>query len=137
MQYRKTFTRLIGTGMVLGLLAGCGGQGMQDDSMSVGPDKAKQAVAEAKQAVEKTRSVTNDWGTWKSVLGMMGNAEKSLEQGDHQAAYEAAMEVQSQAEMGLAQYKEQQKVWEMAVKASKNAGDFPEQEFISGSGGQG
>lgn len=137
MQYRNTFMHLMGAGMVLGLLAGCGGQGMQGDSMSVGPDQAKQAVAQAEQAVEKTRSVTNDWGTWKSTLGMLRNAQNSLEQGDHQAAYESAQEVQFQAEAGLAQYKEQQKVWEMAVKAAQEAGDFPEKQFVSGSGGQG
>jgi hypothetical protein len=133
-QYRKTFMRLIGAGMVLGLLAGCaGGQG----SMSVGPEKAKQAVAQAEKAVEKTRSKTNDWGTWKSVLGIMGNAQKSLDQGDYTAAYQAAQEAKWQAKMGLQQYKEQQKVWEMAVKTAKENGDFPEQQFVSGSGGQG
>jgi uncharacterized cupredoxin-like copper-binding protein len=136
-QYRKTFMRLIGAGMVLGLLAGCAGQGMQDDSMSVGPEKAKQAVAQAEKAVEKTRSKTNDWGTWKSVLGIMGNAQKSLDQGDYTAAYQAAQEAKWQAKMGLQQYKEQQKVWEMAVKTAKENGDFPEQQFVSGSGGQG
>lgn len=137
MQYRKTFMRLIGAGTVLGLLAGCAGQGMQDGSMSVGPEKAKQAVAQAEKAVEKTRSQTNDWGTWKSVLGIMGNAKQSLDQGDYTAAYQAAKKAEWQAEKGLKQYEEQQKVWEKAVKTAKEDGDFPEQKFISGSGGQG
>lgn len=133
MQYRNTFLRLMGTSMIVGLLAGCAGQGGQ--TMSVGPDKAEQAVAQAEQAVEKTRSATNDWGTWKSTIGALKNAQKSLEQGDHKAAYKAAKEVQFEAQAGLAQYKEQQKVWKMAVKDAKNGGDFPEKDFVSGKDG--
>ena len=41
MQIRKNLMRLIGTGLVLGLLAGCGGDEMMDDgSMDDGMSRA-------------------------------------------------------------------------------------------------
>lgn len=117
---------LLGAALVLG---GCATQPTEEAPAQ--EDKAAQAVADAEAAVEKNRNQTGDWGLWKSTLGILSNAQKSLDQGDYEAAIEAAEEAEWQAEMGLKQYKDQKENWRKAVKAQKSAGDFPESEWTS------
>jgi nucleoid-associated protein YgaU len=98
---------------------------------------ATKAVQEARAAVDKTRRLTDDWGTWKSTLGIMRGAEKSLEQGNYEAAMEGAEEAEYQAEQGLAQYREEQDEWRKAVSAASQSGDYQESEWISRPSGTG
>lgn len=118
---------LVGAALVLG---GCAGQ----TSKMGDAEKAEQAVAKAEAAVEKVRSKTGDWGLWKSTLGILGNAQKSLEQGDYKAATEAANLAKFEAEKGLAQYREEQDQWKLAVKDAKSK-DFAEKAWIAGRDG--
>jgi len=115
-------------------LGGCATQPAEEGQMSQ-EEEARQAVAEAEAAVEKTRSETGDWGLWKSTMGILGNAQNSLENGDYEAAAEAAEEAQFEAEKGLEQYREEQVQYKLASEASKEAGDFPEAEWTGMSGG--
>jgi nucleoid-associated protein YgaU len=122
-------------GLVLGaslVLGGCATQPTEEAPAQemTQEEKARQAVADAEAAVEKTRSETGDWGLWKSTMGILGNAQKSLENGDYQAAMEAAKEAQFEAEMGLKQYRDQQENYKMAPRSSMKAGDFPEEEWV-------
>jgi nucleoid-associated protein YgaU len=130
-------------GLVLGaslVLGGCATQPTEEAPAQemTQEEKARQAVSDAEAAVEKTRSETGDWGLWKSTLGILGNAQKSLENGDYKAATEAAKEAQFQAEMGLKQWREEQEEYKVAVQAAKKGGDFPESEWVgaAGEGGQ-
>ena len=110
------------------LLGGCAGQTTKMSDA----EKAQQAVAKAEAAVEKTRTETGDWGTWKSTLGILGNARASLEQGDFKAAMDAANEARFQAEAGLDQYREEQSDWKKAVSAARSNGEFSEAAWVSG-----
>ncbi|HKJ71319.1 MAG TPA: LysM peptidoglycan-binding domain-containing protein [Gammaproteobacteria bacterium] len=129
-------------GLVLGaslVLGGCASQPTEEapaQAMSQ-QEKAKQAVADAEAAVEKTRSETGDWGLWKSTLGILGNAQNSLDKGDYDAAIDAAKEAQFEAEMGLKQYREEQDQYKLAAQAAMKSGDYPESEWIGTSGGGG
>lgn len=120
-------------GMIVGgtlILGGCAGQ----TSKMGDAETAEQAVAKAEAAVKKVRNKTGDWGLWKSTLGILGNAQTSLENGDYKAAAEAANSAKFEAEKGLAQYREEQDQWELAVEASQSSGDYPEDEWVSGEG---
>jgi nucleoid-associated protein YgaU len=128
--------------MVLGailLVTGCAGQKAQTDEPASKKEKAQAAVEQAEKAVKETRRKTDDWGLWKSVLGQLANAKKSLESEDYEAAIEAADTAKSQAEMGLQQYNEQQQVWKKAIDEAKNSNeiDFPEQQWVAGAAGAG
>jgi len=120
-------------GMIVGgalVLGGCAGQ----TSKMGDAEKAEQAVAKAEAAVEKVRNKTGDWGLWKSTIGILGNARASLEQGDYKAAAEAANSAKYEAEKGLAQYREEEDQWTLAVEASKSSGDYPEDKWLAGEG---
>jgi hypothetical protein len=122
-------------GLVLGaslVLGGCATQPTEEAPAQemTQQEKASQAVADAEAAVEKTRSQTDDWGLWKSTMGILGNAQNSLENGDYEAAIGAAEEAQFQAEMGLEQYRDQQENWRMAPQSEKKSDEFPEDEWI-------
>lgn len=128
----KRQTKLVS--IVLGsaaVLAGCASGG--DGQMSM-EKKAKQAVVDAKAALQETRSETDDWGTWKSTIGMMRSAQKSLDEGNYKVAIQGAEEVEFQAEQGLAQYREEQDQWKKAVSAASQGGNFLEAEWVSGQG---
>lgn len=129
MRKTNTFAKLAGM-IVAGalLMAGCAGQ----TSKMSDAEKAEQAVAKAEAAVKKTRTETGDVGLWKSTMGILGNAQASLEKGDYQAAAEAANEARFQAERGLAQYREEKKQWTLAVKKASANGDFNEAAWVSG-----
>ncbi|MFA9460769.1 LysM peptidoglycan-binding domain-containing protein [Thiohalorhabdus sp. Cl-TMA] len=124
-------------GMVLGAslaLGGCASQPTEEApaeqaEMSM-QEKAAQAVSEAEAAVKKTQQETDDWGLWKSTLGILNNAKNSLEQGDYQAAIDAAEQAKFQAEKGLEQYQEEQEEYKKAEEAAKQRGDFPEEEWV-------
>jgi hypothetical protein len=121
-------------GMIVGgalILGGCAGQTAKMGDA----EKAEQAVAKAEAAVEKVREETSDWGLWKSTMGILGNARASLENGDYKAAAEAANEAKFEAEKGLAQYRDQGEQWELAVQASAANGDYPEDKWLAGEGG--
>jgi hypothetical protein len=132
MTNRKIFSRLIASVAAVGLVAGCSGGG---GKTGISAEKAKQKVAQAEKALDKTRKATEDWGTWKSVIGKLKEARKSLDKGEYKAAYQAAETVKWQSEAGLAQYKKQQDVWKVALKKAKNADKFPEKQYISGNDG--
>lgn len=117
---------LLGASLVLG---GCATQPTEEAPAQ--EDKAAQAVADAEAAVKKTRNQTDDWGLWKSTMGVLGNAQNSLEDGDYKAAIKAAEEAEWQAEMGLKQYNDQEENWDKAVKAAGANGDFPESEWVA------
>ena len=123
------FSKFLGT-IIAGalILGGCAGQ----TSKMSDAEKAEQAVAKAEEKVMNVREQTDDWGLWKTTLGVLGNAKKSLEKGDYQAATEAANEVQFQADKGLAQYREEQEQWKLAVQDAKTNGDFPEDKWTAG-----
>ena len=112
----------------VGMLAGCASQPSGQEGQAT-EAKAKEAIQEARSAVDKTRRVTDDWGTWKSTLGTMRGAEKSLEDGDYKSAIEGAEEAQFQAEQGLSQYREEQEDWKKAVSAAKQEGELKESEW--------
>ena len=128
MPFKSLVAMLVGGALVLG---GCAGQ----TSKMGDAEKAEQAVAKAEAAVEKVRNKTGDWGLWKSTLGILGNAKTSLKNGDYQAAAEAANSAKFEAEKGLAQYREEQDQWELAVQASASNGDYPEDKWLAGEGG--
>ena len=132
MTKEKPFNKLLGM-IVAGalVLGGCAGQ----TSKMGDAEKAEQAVAKAEAAVTKVREQTGDWGLWKSTLGILGNAKISLQKGDYQAAAEAANEAMFEANKGLAQYREEQDQWNLAVKSSKANGDYPEEQWLGGEGG--
>ncbi len=121
---------VVGTSLVLG---GCATQPTEEAPVEE-RSLAEQAVADAQAAVQKTREETDDWGLWKSTMGILGNAQKSLEEEDYEAAIDAAKEAQFQAEMGLEQFREEEEEWKTAVSASEKAGEFPEEEWV-GAGG--
>lgn len=127
-------------GLVLGaslVLGGCATQPTEEGAAQemTQEEKARQAVADAEAAVEKNRSESGDWGLWKSTLGILSNAQKSLEQGDYQAATEAAKNAQFEAEMGLKQWREEQDEYKLAAQSAKEAGDFEEGEWTGHKGG--
>ena len=129
MRTTNTFAKL--SAMIVAgalLLAGCAGQTAKMSDA----EKAEQAVAKAEAAVKKTRTQTNDIGLWKSTMGILGNAQASLDKGDYQAAAEAANQARFQAERGLAQYREEKKEWSLAVKKATADGEFNEQAWVSG-----
>ena len=128
---RKTTSFAKLAGLIAGgamLMVGCAGQ----TSKMSDAEKAQQAVAKAESAVKKTRTRSDDWGLWKSTMGVLGNAKASLDQGDYQAAAAAANEARFQAERGLAQYREEKEEWRLAVKASTANGEFDEDAWIAG-----
>jgi len=127
-KFKSLVGLIVGGALVLG---GCAGQ----TSKMSDAEKAEQAVAKAETAVEKVRNKTGDWGLWKSTLGILGNAKNSLKSGDYQAAAEAANSAKFEAEKGLAQYREEQDQWKLAVQSSKSNGDFPEDKWLAGEGG--
>lgn len=124
----KLVSAVLGSAVVI---AGCASGGGGQMSME---EKAKTSVADAKAALEETRSKTDDWGTWKSTIGLMRGAQKSLDKGDYKSAIEGAEEVEFQAEQGLAQYREEQKQWQKAVSAASQGGNFAEAEWVNGQG---
>jgi nucleoid-associated protein YgaU len=127
-------------GLALGaalLLGGCATQPTEPaaEAEMTMKEKATKAVSDAEAAVEKTRSETGDVGLWKSTNGILENAQNSLEQGDYQAAIDAANEAEEQAEMGLEQYREEQDEWKTAVNEAEQSGEFTEDEWV-GQGGE-
>ncbi len=128
MRIARILGLIIGGALVLG---GCAGQ----TSKMSDAEKAKQAVAKAEEAVAKTREASDDWGLWKSTLGILGNAKASLEEGDYKAAAEAAREARFEARKGLAQYREEKTEWKLAVQSAESNENFSEKEWISGGGG--
>lgn len=99
-------------------------------------EQAAKAVSEAEAAVKKTRAETEDWGLWKSTMGILDNAKQSLEQGDYQAAIDAANEAKEQAELGLEQQREEQEDWKKAVSEAEQSGDYNEEEMVSAGEGK-
>jgi hypothetical protein len=97
-------------------------------------EKAQAKVERAQESVAKVRSQTADWGLWKSTLKILGNAEVSLEQGDYQAAREAAERVISQAEQGQKQYREEKQEWSQAVQDATRNGNLDEASWTAGKG---
>ncbi|MEF8793971.1 hypothetical protein [Thiohalorhabdus sp.] len=124
-RFSKFLGAIIAGALIVG---GCAGQ----TSKMSDAEKAEQAVAKAEEMVQEVRQETGDWGLWKSTMGILGNAKKSLEKGDYQAATEAANEVQYETEKGLAQWREERDQWQLAAQAAKSAGDFPESQWTAG-----
>lgn len=122
-------------GLALGaalLLGGCATQPTEPaaEAEMTMKEKANKAVSDAEAAVEKTRSETGDVGLWKSTNGILENAQNSLEQGDYQAAIDAANEAEEQADMGLEQYREEQDEWKTAVDEAEKSGEYTEEEWV-------
>jgi nucleoid-associated protein YgaU len=119
----------LGAALVLG---GCATQPTEPaaEAEMTMKEKAAKAVSDAEAAVEKTRSETDDVGLWKSTKGILENAQNSLEQGDYQAAIDAANKAEEQADLGLEQYREEQDDWKKAVSSAKKSGEFAEEEWV-------
>ncbi|HKJ71320.1 MAG TPA: hypothetical protein VKA55_06170 [Gammaproteobacteria bacterium] len=129
MPFKSLLGLIIGGALVLG---GCAGQ----TSKMGDAEKAEQAVAKAESAVKKVREQSGDWGLWKSTLGILGNAKNSLKQGDYKAAAEAANEAKFEADKGLAQYRQEQSQYKLAVQAAEANGDYPESKWVNGRVGE-
>jgi len=95
-------------------------------------DQAQEKVAKAQAMMKEVRRETDGWGLWKGTKKVLGNAEQSLEQGDYQAAIDAAEEVIFQAKKGLAQYREEQESYDQAVGAASANGDLKEGAWTKG-----
>jgi hypothetical protein len=95
-------------------------------------DQAKEKVAKAQAKLEEVRQKTDGWGLWKSTNKVLGNAEQSLQQGDYDAAIEAAEEVIFQANKGIAQYREEKTEHTKAVNAASQNGDLKEDAWAKG-----
>ncbi|MFP4560465.1 MAG: hypothetical protein ACLFRB_10925 [Thiohalorhabdus sp.] len=126
----KPFTKLLGL-IVVGavVLAACAGQNGAKMGMA---EKAKKEVAKAEEAVEETRQSTDGTGLWKSTMKVFDQARSSLEEGEYETAIDKAGKARYQAEKGLAQYREEQEQYQLAVKAGEGSQGFDEQAMISG-----
>ncbi len=112
---------------LVSLLAGMAAVALVSATAMAGQtDVAKKKIQEARSLVTEVRQTTDDVGLWKSTLKILGNAEKSLEQGDYKAAVDAAEEAKFQARQGLKQYREEQEEWKTAANAASQNGDFKE-----------
>ncbi|WP_143004176.1 hypothetical protein [Thiohalorhabdus denitrificans] len=119
-------------GLIVGgamVLTACAGQNGAKMGMA---EKAEKEVAKAEEAVEETRQSTNDIGLWKSTMKVLNQARSSLEEGEYETAIDKAGKARYQAKKGLAQYREEQDQYQLAVQAGEASKGFDEQAMISG-----
>ena len=124
----KAANRLLITGLasLALLLAGTG------TAIAASADQARAKVEKAEALMTEVKDKTDGWALWKSTHKVLGNAQKSLKQGDYDAAAEAAEEVIFQANKGLAQYREEQKGYHKAVGAATKSGKLKEDSWTQG-----
>lgn len=95
-------------------------------------ETAEQKVAKAQSLVTKVRNETDDWGLWKSTRKVLGNAEQSLKQGDHEAATKAAEKAIFEAKKGLAQFRDQKQNYDNAADSAASNGSLKEDAWTQG-----